>query len=192
MAVAMAKLALAGALLVAGVLIYRSATAKPNEDHRNYEVTFEMPKGWKELPRNPNTLLLARNPDNRALLRCSATQVVSDFNPEPEMDSKNLVAHVVETAQRKQPEWITDRLESYHNGRISFEIFRKSNANKTIQVAMAVRGNTTVVVSVSQPGNALKASKAISGALLSFLDSVDLTQTDKWTELHRQLDQAPQ
>ncbi len=176
-------------LMVAGVG-YRLATAKPKEDYRNYEVFFQVPAGWRELPKNPQTLLLARDPESLHLLRCSATQIVDDSNPEPEMDTAAMVDRAVENAQENQPEWMTERLKSYSNGKVDFGLFRKCHAEKTVIVAMAVRGNTTLVVSLSNTGKGAKALASSHAPLLAFLDSIDLRVTDKWIQIHEPYEES--
>lgn len=182
------RIALVGAIVVSMGVAYRVATAKPNEDHRNYEVLFQIPSGWKELPRNPNTLLLARNPNSLEVLRCSATQIVDEINPEPDVDTAKMVEQVVQNARENQPEWKTERLKPYSNGKVDFELYRKTNQGKTVVAAMAVRGNTTLLVSVSNTGAAAKALLDSHASLLAFLDSVDLRETDKWIQIHNKYD----
>lgn len=179
------RIALVGLILVSAGVAYRFATAKANEDYRNYEVFFQVPAGWEELPKNPNTLLLARDPKSLDLLRCSATQIVDDSNPEPDIDTVRMVDRVVQLAQENQPEWTTERLKPYSNGKVAFELFRKTNAEKTVVGAMAVRGNTTLVVSMSNTGKGAKALAGSYAPLLAFLDSIDLRETDKWIQMHK-------
>lgn len=184
----MLRIALGGLLVIGVGVGYRIASVKPNEDARNYEVVYQKPAGWQELPKNPNTLLLAQDPKNLDLLRCSATQLVADTNPEPDLDTVNLVNRVVKTAKEKQGQWNTERLESFDNGKVRFEIFRKTNRDKTIVNAMAVRGNTTLLVSLSNSGLGAKRLVTSHAPLLEFLGSIDLQVTDKWIRIHEQID----
>jgi hypothetical protein len=186
---ALPKIAICGLTLCVAAFGYRLATAKPNEDFRNYEVLFERLPGWKDLPHNPNTLLLMQHPETKALLRCSATQVVSETNPEPDMDTKNLVERVVQNAQENQPNWKTERMSDFTNGKVAFELFKKTNSGKTVVAAMAVRGNTTLLVSLSNtgPGAASLAVGEIE-PLLAFLRTIDLQVTDKWIRIHEAYD----
>lgn len=180
------------AAVVAGVAIYRGATAGANEDNTNYEVTFEQLPGWKNEDKKPNTLLLIRDPKSRALLRASATQVVDEENPEPDVDTKAIVARTIRNAQENQPEWKTDPIGTYKTSHAEFGLFRKSNPGKTIIIAMAVKGNTTFVASLSNFGEGGK--ELASGKyqpLLAFLDTVRLTATDKWIKIHEKYDRMP-
>lgn len=182
------KIALGGLLLIGISIGFRVATAKPNLDPRNYEVLYQKPVGWQELPKNPNTLLLTRDPKSLDLLRCSATQVVAEVNAEPDMDAAALVKRFVQTAKENQPEWKTERLKSYHNGKVNFEIFRKVGKDKTVVNAMAVRGNTTLLVSLSNSGLGAKKLAESHASLLEFLGTVDLKVTDKWDRIHDRLE----
>jgi hypothetical protein len=180
-----------GGLVLAGAGVgYRLATANKNDDFRNYAVEYTKLAGWEELPHSPNTLVLLQDPKTKALLRCAATQVVSESNPEPDMDAENIVRRAVTNARENQPEWATDHLEKFNNGKVHFELFRKSNKNKTIIAAMAVRGNTTVLVSMSNTG---EHAKQMAGGsyepLLRFLNTIDLQVTDKWEKIHARLDE---
>ena len=186
----MLKIALGGLLLIGLGVGFRIATAKPNEDARNYEVVYQKPAGWQELPKNPNTLLLTRNPKSLDVLRCSATQIVAEVNAEPDMDTASLVKRVVQTAKENQPEWKTERLKPFDNGKVNFEIFRKTGRNKTVINAMAVRGNTTLIVSLSNSGLGAKKLVESHASLLDFLGSVDLQVTDKWIRIHERLEQS--
>jgi hypothetical protein len=177
----------AGLVAIAAIAAgYRVATKPRNDDFRNYEVKFQKLGTWKELPHNPNTLLLMFNPKTNALIRCSATQVVDDSNPEPDMDTENIVKRVVDNAQQNQAEWKTEQWRHFDNGRVDFSLFRKTNSRKTIIGAMAVRGNTTMIASISNSGSGAKALLEDAGLkdFYNFLSSVDLVVTDKWIKIH--------
>jgi hypothetical protein len=179
------KIAIGGLALLAVGVSYRLATANRNDDFRNYEVGYTKLVGWKELPHSPNTLLLLQDPETKALLRCAATQVVSETNPEPDMDTVNIVKRVVRNARDNQPEWKTDHLKKFDNGKVHFELFRKANKGKTIIGAMAVRGNTTLLVSMSNTGEYAKdMAEGSYEPLLTFLSTIDLQVTDKWEKIH--------
>lgn len=179
------KIAIGGLVLAGAGVGYRIASAGKNVDFRNYEVGYTKLAGWKELPHSPNTLLLLQDPKTKTLLRCAATQIVSETNPEPDMDAINIVKRVVSNARENQPEWKTDHLEKFHNGKVHFELFKKTGKNKTIVGAMAVRGNTTVLVSISNTGEqAKKMAQGSYESLLEFLSSIDLQVTDKWEKIH--------
>lgn len=181
----LAKIAVGGLVLVGAGVGYRFATANKNTDFRNYEVGYQKLSGWNEIPHSPNTLLLMQHPKTNALLRCAATQVISESNPEPDMDAVNMVKRVVRNARDNQPEWKTEHLEKFDNGKVHFELFRKSNKSKTIVAAMAVRGNTTVLISISGTGEHAKVmADGNYQPLLDFLGTVDLKVTDKWQKIH--------
>ncbi|MBC8066454.1 MAG: hypothetical protein H7Y17_16605 [Chlorobia bacterium] len=192
MARGLTKIAVGGLVLVCAGIGYRLATANVNDDFRNYEVVFNKLEGWKELPHSPNTLLLMKHPPTNALLRCSATQIVSETNPEPDMDTTRIVQRVVQNAQENQPEWKTEHLKPYDNGKVGFELFRKTNSGKTIVGAMAVRGNTTLLVSMSNTGEGAKTmAQGNYELLLAFLKTVDLQVTDKWEKIHAKYEETP-
>jgi hypothetical protein len=189
---ALLKIAICGVVLAAGAFAYKKVTAQPNEDYRNYEVVFQKLPGWNELPHNPNTLLLMRHPKTKALLRCSATQVVSETNPEPDMDTKKQIKQIVANANENQPEWKTELIKGFDNGKVEFEMFKKTNAGKTIIAALAVRGNTTLLVSISNTGKgALTLAEGNIEQLLDFLKTVDLQVTDKWVKMHERIEAGP-
>jgi len=178
----------AGLVAIAAIAAgYRVATKPRNDDFRNYEVKFQKLGTWKELPHNPNTLLLMFNPKTNALIRCSATQVVDDSNPEPDMDTENIVKRVVDNAQQNQAaDWKTEQWKHFDNGKVDFSLFRKTNSHKTIIGAMAVRGNTTMIASISNSGSGAKALLEDAGLkdFYDFLSSIDLVVTDKWIKIH--------
>ena len=179
-------------VLIAGSAAYRLATAKVNESNVNYEVTFEHLPGWKKVEMSPNTLALMRDPKTNALLRASATQVVDELNPEPEIDTMAIVHRTVQNAVENQPEWDTVPMGTYKTDHIEFGLIKKSNPGKTIIIAMAVKGNTTFVASLSNfgvGGKELAAGKY--QPLLAFLDTVKLTASDKWIKIHEKYDSMP-
>jgi len=176
------KYAAGGLLVIVIAAGYRLMTKSPNEDNRNYEIIYAKPIGWTELPHNPNTLLLMRHPKTNALVRCAATQVVSASNPEPDMDTDNLVKRVVSNAKESQAaEWTTETLEDVDTGKMRFGIFRKTRKNKTIVGAISVRGNTTLLVSISNTGQGAKDLAAGKmDDFLAFLKTFDMRETHKW------------
>lgn len=176
------KYAAGGLAIIVLAIGFRVATKHPIEDNRNYDILYAKPIGWKELPHNPNTLLLMRHPRTKALVRCAATQVVSESNPEPDMDTDNLVQRVVSNAQQSQAaEWKTESLNDIDTGKVRFGLFRKMNHNKTIIGAISVRGNTTLLVSISNTGEGAK--ELAAGRMddfLAFLKTFDMRETHKW------------
>lgn len=106
------------------------------------------------------------------------------------MDTASLVTRVVQTAKENQPEWETERLEGFNNGKVNFEIFRKTGKYKTVVNAMAVRGNTTLLVSLSNSGLGAKKLVDSHASLLAFLKTVDLQVTDKWIRIHDRLEKS--
>lgn len=186
--VARVVLAVAGAAVLLGS--YRLYTMQPNEDSANYEVHFKKLGHWKELPHNPNTLVLLQEPKTKALIRCSATQVVSDSNPEPDMDTANVTLRMVSNAKNNQAElWKTEEMKGHDNGKVKFSLFRKSNHGKAIMIAVAVRGNTTLVASLSNYGKGLESLSAVNQQdFYTFLNTIELEVTDKWNKLHERLD----
>jgi len=183
----------AAVVLIGGAATYRLATAKVNEDNRNYEVKYSELQGWRHEPKNHSTLLLQRDPKSKALLRVSATQVVDEANPEPDIDTKALVARTVKSAVDNQPEWTTAPIGTYKTTDAEFGMIRKTNPGKTIIIAIAVRGNTTFVASLSNFGEGGKRlAEGKYEPLLAFLDSVRLVESDKWTKIHEKYEELPE
>lgn len=179
-------------IVIGGSAAYRLATAKVNTDNKNYDIEFKHLDGWKQERMNPNTLALIRDPKTKALLRASATHVVDEENPEPDIDTKALVARTVRNAVENQPEWKTEPIGNYKTDNAEFGLIKKTNPGKTIIIAIAVRGNTTFVASLSnfgEGGKQLAAGKY--QPLLAFLDSVRLVESDKWVKMHEKYDQMP-
>jgi hypothetical protein len=178
------------AIAIAGGFIgYQVAFAESGENNLNYEVQFDKPKGWIELPQSPSTLLLARDPKTRDLIRCSYAQVVDDANPDPQMNTKRFASQVVTNAKSNQPGWQTDRIGEYDNGTIAFELVQKAHQGKTIIIALAVRGNTTFITSVSNSGKrGAEIAKGDYDKFRTFLNSIRFVPSDKWRLLQQKYD----
>ncbi|MBN9503706.1 MAG: hypothetical protein BGO01_05040 [Armatimonadetes bacterium 55-13] len=176
--VRVAMVGLAG-VIAAGAVRY--ATRGANEDYRNYEILYAVPKEWKLLPHNPSTLLLAQHPKTQAIIRCSTTQIVASANPEPDVDTEGTIRNVVRTARRNQPEWKTDELEKHPAQNFDFGMYRKVQPGHTIVGAMCVKGNTTLLVTISSRGPAaITAAEGELNEFLAFLNTFEMRETHKW------------
>jgi hypothetical protein len=155
-------LGIVGALMYAGKVKTERA-----ESIYNYKIGYTSPEGYKAITHGPQALFLYRNLDNRLLLRGSVNQVYSDVNPTPELQTEGIAQYYLDRTAENQPGWTGTKMDLVEGQDANFRLIRRENKSKCVITAFAVKGNTTVLVSLS--GND-KEVKSIDTELPHFRD----------------------
>jgi hypothetical protein len=166
-----------GAALTTVAVLYANRAAQ-RDDTKNYRVGYQVELPWKEVPHGPQTLFLYRHPDSNLLLRGAVNQVVSDINPTPELGTNGLADLYIDLTKQNQKDWSAEKLDRIEAQGVDFQLIRRERKGKVVITAFGVRGNTTLVVSLS--GNE-KETRHIDGQLpgfREFLSSVSFTETN--------------
>jgi hypothetical protein len=148
------------------------------ESVKNFEIGHERLTGWKAVPHGPQTLFLYRDPQTKLLLRGAVNQVVSEFNPTPELKTEELAQFFIDRTVENQPDWKATKLESVEAKGTSFRMIRREKKDKCVVTAVAVRGNTTLLVSLSGNAKELKDIDRTMPAFKGFLAAVSMTEKD--------------
>ena len=115
----------------------------------NYAISYDVPKGWDPVPHGPQTLFLYKHPKTGLLLRGAQNQVVSDVNPTPELDSRGMAQYYIDRTKENLPDWKAELAGEVAADGVKFNLIRRSRNGKTVVTAFGVRGNTTLIVSLS-------------------------------------------
>lgn len=166
-------IALGAGALAAGYFGLRSAFPHHFADSANYEVLYEAPNDWRELPKSPMTLFLFKHPDREVFLRGSVNNIESDYAVTPEMDFSMLAEYYLSTTQNNQKEWKGERLRDVRNGKQSFSMIRRWRKDKTVFTAFAQKGNTTLLVGLYAADSEAKSLGAFEPMFRSFLATLD-------------------
>jgi len=145
----------------------------------NFGIKYPHPyKGWKILPHGPQTLFLYSNEDKGLLLRGAVNQMISTINPTPNLDRDNLAQLMVDNTHDNMPGWsaaIEDKVEAKGT---SFRIVRRSERRHVVVTAFAVKGNTTVLITLSgRDGKAEQVDRDMK-EFHDFISNVSLTKED--------------
>lgn len=171
-------------LVLVAALAYTFVKGKRNEEmSANFSIKIPDPfSGWERLQHGPQALFLYGERKKGLLLRGSVNQMIDDVNPTPDLDRDNLAQLVVDNTHDNMPGWsaaIQDKVDA--NG-ASFRIVRRSEKKHVVVTAFCVKGNTTLLVSLSgRDGNVEQVDKDMP-EFRTFLSEVALTKTDlsKW------------
>jgi hypothetical protein len=157
--------------------------------HRNEEMSanfsIKIPQphpGWDRLRHGPQTLFLYGDRKKGLLLRGSVNQMIDDVNPTPDLDRDGLAKTVVENTHDNMKGWSAEVQDKVDSPSASFRIVRRSEKDHTVVTAFCVKGNTTLLVSLSgRAGYAEQVDKDMP-EFRKFLSEVVLTKTDmsKW------------
>lgn len=105
--------------------------------------------GWKAMRHGPQTLFLYGNTAKGLLLRGAVNQVISNVNPTPDLDRDNLAKLMVDNTHDNMPGWTASVEDAVQANGTSFRLVRRSEHKHVVVTAFAVKGNTTVLISLS-------------------------------------------
>lgn len=145
-------------------------------DTRNFAVTVHHPKGWQREPQGLQTLFLYRDKKSNLLIRGAQNQVVSDINPTPELHTKGIAQYYIDVTHENLKGWTAEMLETVPGNGIDFQLIRRTREGKEVVSAFAVKGNTTLVVSLSGNDNEVKSIPATLPAFREFLTGIEFRE----------------
>lgn len=155
-------------------------THQRNEEmSANFSIDVPKPfSGWENRPHGPQTYFLYGQPKRGLLLRGSVNQMIDSTNPTPDLDRDNLAKLIVDNTHENMPGWnavVEDQVEAKGT---SFRIVRRSEKNHVVVTAFSVKGNTTLLISLSaRDDNAGEVDKDMD-EFRKFLSEVSLKKTD--------------
>jgi hypothetical protein len=165
-------------LLVAGALAWTGYKKRESADmSKNFVLNYSTPAGWKAAAHGPETLFRCIDPKTDLVLRGAVNQVISEDNPTPELDTKGIADYYVDRTENMGG-WKVQRLGVAKGDGTSFEVLRRSARDRVVVTAYAVKGNTTVLVTLFGKGKARNLVDPNIGVLDSFLRTVSLHEKD--------------
>jgi hypothetical protein len=133
-------------------------------DASNYTLEYPKPDGWVEYPAGMQTLFIYKHPKLKITLRGSQSQIVSDENPTPELDRDGLTEQFADVT-RDNLGWKADVLGTVDCKGSSFRLIRRETVDRTVITGIAVRGNTTILITLIGVG---EGQKNVDGTLPMF------------------------
>jgi len=130
-----------------GVLFYNRRADR--ESALNYTLRFDAPAGWNPMPHSPQALFLYKHPKTNLLIRGAMNDVVADYNPTPTLDRDGLANWMLEVTADNLKGWQGEMLDTVSANGTTFRLLRRWNPEKCVVSAISVRGNTTIVVTMS-------------------------------------------
>lgn len=171
---------LLGMLFIGMYAIYHTLTknsATGLDYTQNYKIVFQKPENWNEEIPSLSTLFVYQEPKTRAILRGGVTQIVSDFNPTPELDTDGIADYYKDTTENHQPGWTVERMPDIETQNLRFSILDRRHPGKRILTCFCVKGNTTLVVGLSAYGQARDLLDDKLADLKSFLSKIQFVPT---------------
>jgi hypothetical protein len=145
----------------------------------NFALTYpKSMSGWRPREHGPQTLFLYEQPNTGLLLRGAVNQMVSDVNPTPNLDRDNLAQLMVDNTHDNMPGWtavVEDKVDAKGT---SFRLVRRSQRGQVVVTAFAVKGNTTVLISLSGRDQHVADVDKGMDDFRKFISSLALTKTD--------------
>ena len=116
---------------------------------KNFKPVFAAPVGWVNEPHGPTTLFKFADPSTKLVLRGAVNQMISDYNPTPDLDTAGIAKFYLERTKQSMPDWTGKDLGDYstHKGN-SYEVIRRATKDRVVVTAYWVRGNTTLLISL--------------------------------------------
>jgi hypothetical protein len=174
-------LSLAVVVCTGSAFAYRSWRVR--HDHAmsvNFQLTFpRADPGWQALPHGPYSIFVYEQKATKLQMRGAVNNLISDINPTPDMDRDNIANLMVDNTHDNMPGWTAVALDGVveaHN--TSFRLVRRAERGHVVVTAFAVKGNTTVLISLSgRDGHSADVDKAM-GEFDQFLSRMTLTQAN--------------
>lgn len=166
-------------LILGGAALYR---ARKHAEHRdlttNYRIEYPTPDGWQPIQHSPQSLFLFQYKRTKLLLRGATSQIVADVNPEPEMDAAALANFYIDRTQENMPDWKAQALDTVEAPDTIFSLIRRTREGKAVVTAYAVKGNTTLMITLSGNGDEVRDLEVAMPELRQFLKQVRLVEED--------------
>lgn len=168
------------ALLICGAVGWRAREKKLQiESVKNYAIGgCPVPVGWKTLPHGPQTLFKYEDPKTNLVIRGATNQMVSDVNPTPELDTDGIAHYYIDRTEESMPNWTATVVGTVPGKDTPFQLIRRGTKDRVIVTAYAVRGNTTVLISLIGMAKAKDVVDSNMAMFDTFLGKVSLTEKD--------------
>lgn len=121
---------------------------------RNYVLIYPRPNGWIDVPHQPQTLFIYRDPKTGVQFRCSMNQVVADINPTPSLTAEVLARELVQNTKDRMPGWKGKIIDGINANGIDWHLVSREADDRRVVSAFAVKGNTTVLLAMVAQGEA--------------------------------------
>ncbi len=163
------------AALIIGALVlgagYQYMRARGNKQMvDNFNLQYPRPPvGWKTKPHSPMDLFAYEDEHRGLTLSGGVNQTVADFNPTPDLDRDNLAQLMIDNTRANMPGWTAKIEDLVNTPSASFRLVRRETPGLVNVTAFAVKGNTTVLISLVGRG---KQSGEVDKAMKEFHDFV--------------------
>jgi hypothetical protein len=145
----------------------------------NYAISYSRSlDGWKNLPITPQALFAFEKPRKDFILRGSVSQVVAELNPTPDIDTNAIAQFYIDRTHENMPTWSAERVNDLQGHNERFSVIERQSKAHTVITAFAVKGNTTLMISISTKSEDKKVAQEAMGELGKYLRTVTLTQQD--------------
>jgi hypothetical protein len=165
------------AILAGPAFMWRKAAIEARtEAVANFKLGYSMPDGWVERQHSPQALFLYMDPKTKVSIRGAASQVIAEFNPTPELDRDGLTKQFAEVTVDNLG-WKAEILDTVDFKGGSYRLIRRETVDRTIVTGIAVKGNTTILITLSGIGEARHKIDQHMPGFRDYLASTSLTKT---------------
>lgn len=145
----------------------------------NYAIVYptSLP-AWKTMPKSPESLFIFKDQKDDFLLRGSVSQVISDVNPTPELNTNGIAQYYIDRTHENMTGWTAQRSPDLPGANIDFSVITRQQKKHTVITAFAVKGNTTLLVSISAQQATQGVVNRAMASLASCLKMISFKLTD--------------
>lgn len=138
-----------GLCSLAVVAIGYAYSSRPKiSDAANYQLSFTLPSGWKARPVTPGMAFIYENKQSHLSMRGAINNVISESNPTPELDASALIQRYQTITSENLTGWHYKLLDPVQAHGAEFQLIRRWTEDRCVVSAVAVRGNTTVIIAL--------------------------------------------
>ncbi|HWD37488.1 MAG TPA: hypothetical protein VG944_01450 [Fimbriimonas sp.] len=151
---------------------------REKEDSKNFQPHFVIPGSWKAMPHGPQTLFKYQDPSNRLIFRGAVNQIISPVNPTPELDTDGIAQFYIDRTEQSMPGWTAAKAGVVNAKGLKFDLIRRERQDRIVVTAYAVRGNTTLLITLFGLGKAKPFVDSNMPEFQNFLQSFSLNEKD--------------
>jgi hypothetical protein len=151
---------------------------KERNDAKNFVVHYQAPVGWKSTPHGPESLFREIDPKTGLILRGAANQVVDASNPTPDLTTDGIAKYFEDRTDENMPTWKATELAKAPGDGVDFAVLRRATKDRVVITAYAVRGNTTVLMTLFGKGKARNLVDSNLPVFYEMLKTVSLHEKD--------------
>jgi len=145
----------------------------------NYDLEYTPFLDWKPVSHSPYLLFSYKHPQADIRIMGGTNQIVSEENPTPEMDTDGIAKHYLDVTKQNFKGWTANKMDDTTGEDLRFTMIRRETGARAVVNCFSVRGNTTVLVSLTASDEAIPLINEFLPKVRGYLATMKLVPTKR-------------